>query len=117
MEIVIALIFHAIDLISGFTAAWKEKNIQSAKMRDGVFKKIGFIVCYAVAWLFDNYGHEIGFKLEINILPIIVAYAVGIEIMSIFENVHRINPDLLPDKLMEKFGIGGEKSGNIRKRD
>ena len=43
---IIALIFNAFDLISGIVAAVREKNLQSSKLRDGLFKKVGFIFCY-----------------------------------------------------------------------
>ena len=54
--IIIALVFNALDLITGIITAIKNKEIQSSKLRDGLFKKVGFILCYFVAWLVDNEG-------------------------------------------------------------
>ena len=61
--IIIALVFNALDLGTGIITAVKNKDIQSSKLRDGLFKKVGFILCYFVAWLVDNEGTLIGFNL------------------------------------------------------
>ena len=101
----VALIFNAFDLLSGIVAAVKDKDLQSSKLRDGIFKKAGFLLCYALAILIDTEGSYIGMKLEVEILPIIVAYVVLTETVSIIENISRLNPELLPDKLLEMFHV------------
>lgn len=103
--IIIALVFNALDLISGVITAVKNKDIQSSKLRDGLFKKIGFILCYFVAWLIDNEGSLIGFHIGTPILPIIILYVCTTELVSILENICKINQDILPKKLMELFHI------------
>lgn len=105
--IIIALVFNALDLITGIITAVKNKDIQSSKLRDGLFKKIGFILCYFVAWLIDTEGSMIGFSLGTPILPIIILYVCTTELVSILENICKINPDILPEKLMELFHING----------
>jgi toxin secretion/phage lysis holin len=109
--IIIALIFNALDLITGFITAVKNKDIQSAKLRDGLFKKVGFMLCYFVAWLVDTQGTIIGFQFGVSILPIIILYVCTTELVSILENICKINPDLLPEKLMELFHITSTKKG------
>lgn len=104
----VALIFNAIDIVSGIIAGIKNKNIQSSKLRDGLFKKVGFIFCYILAWLVDTQGSLIGFQISVQILPIIILYVCTTELVSIIENICRINPDLLPDKLMSLFNIQKE---------
>lgn len=104
-QIVIAVIFHGLDLVTGLIGALREKKIESSKMRDGLFKKIGFIFCYVLAYLIDNYSADIGLSLGVKVLPVIVIYAVTTEIVSIIENITKINPDLLPDKLKDIFHI------------
>lgn len=110
--IIIALVFNALDLITGILSAVKNKDIQSAKLRDGLFKKVGFILCYFVAWLVDTQGTRIGFHFGIPILPIIILYVCTTELVSILENICKINPDILPEKLMELFNIS-----DIKKED
>ena len=110
--IIIALVFNALDLITGFITAIKNKEIQSAKLRDGLFKKVGFMLCYFVAWLVDTQGTRIGFHLGISVLPIIILYVCTTELVSILENICKINSDILPEKLMELFHIS-----EIKKED
>lgn len=106
--IIIALVFHAMDFITGLVQGFKNKEIQSSKMRDGLFKKIGYLCCYALAYLIDYYGGIVGIDLGIKVLPIIIGYAVLTECVSIIENISKINPDLLPEKLMSLFHLDDE---------
>ena len=103
--VIVALIFNALDLVTGLVSAVKSKDIQSSKLRDGLFKKVGFIFCYFVAWLVDTQGHVIGFQLGVAILPVIILYVCTTELVSILENISKINSDILPEKLMELFHI------------
>lgn len=103
--VIVALCFNALDLLTGCIAAVKNKEIQSSKLRDGMFKKIGFLICYFLAWMLDSEGEVIGFAFGVDILPIIILYACTTELVSVLENVSKINSDLLPDKLMELFHI------------
>lgn len=107
--VIIALIFNALDLICGILAAVKNKSIESAKLRDGLFKKVGFMLCYFVAWLIDSQGNKVGFQLGVQLLPIIIFYVCSTELVSILENISKINPDILPEKLLELFHISDLK--------
>ena len=106
--IIIALVFNFLDLTTGIITAVKNKDIQSAKLRDGLFKKVGFILCYFVAWLVDTHGAKIGFQFGVSILPIIILYVCTTELVSILENICKINTDILPEKLMKLFHINNE---------
>lgn len=103
--IMVAMVFNLLDLVTGLIAAVREKDVKSSKLRDGLFKKVGFIVCYFVAWMIDTYGYLIGFTLSVHILPVMVLYTCTTELVSILENVTKINPDILPDRLMQIFHI------------
>lgn len=104
-QVVIALLFHVFDLATGLIGAVRTGTLESSKMRDGLFKKIGFVCCYALALLIDTQGELIGLNLNTKILPVIIIYAVTTEIISIIENISVINPNLLPDKLQSLFQI------------
>ena len=103
--IMIALVFNAVDIVTGIISALRNKDLESNKLRDGLFKKVGFILCYFVAWLVDTQGDVIGFHLDVSILPVIIIYVCTTELVSILENICKINPDLLPDKLMQIFHL------------
>lgn len=103
-----ALAFNLLDLLTGIVSAIKDKEIKSSRLRDGLFKKVGFILCYVVAWGIDTYGYLVGFDLSVPILPVVVLYSCTTELVSILENISKINPDLLPGKLMEMFHVSKE---------
>lgn len=103
--VIIALVFNGLDLLTGIISAIKSKHIESAKLRDGLFKKVGFIFCYFLAWLIDTHGEIIGFHFDVVFLPIIILYVCTTELVSIIENISKINSDLVPNKLMELFHI------------
>lgn len=105
VSVSIALAFNALDIITGIIGAVRSKNLESCKLRDGLFKKVAFIFCYFVAWLLDNYGAAVGFHFGVTLLPVIILYVVGTELVSIIENICQINPDLVPDKLMQLFNL------------
>lgn len=110
-QIAIAMIFHFLDLLTGFIGALRLGELKSSKMRDGLFKKVGFIFCYTLAMLIDTYGSELGLNISVKILPIVIIYTVTTEIVSILENINKINPDLLPENLTKMFHVkqnGGE---------
>ncbi len=103
--IIVALSLNLFDLISGFVGAIKNKEIKSSKLRDGMFKKVGFIFCYVLAYILDAEGSTIGFSVGVKLLPIIITYVCLTEIVSILENISKINSDLLPDTLRDLFHI------------
>ena len=105
MMISVALIFNGLDLTSGVIAAVKNKNLKSAKMRDGLFKKAGFLLVYLLAFLIDFEGSRVGFTISVATLPIVVSFTCLTEVISIIENVSKINSDLLPEKLLSLFHI------------
>lgn len=108
-QILIAIIFHVLDMLTGIIAALRAKDLQSAKMRDGLFKKLGFILCYVLAFLVDTQGEQIGLEIGVKILPVVILYAITTEIVSVIENICRINPDMVPDTLKTMFRITADK--------
>lgn len=103
--IVVALSLNLFDLISGFVGAVKNKDIKSSKLRDGMFKKVGFIFCYVLAYLLDSEGNAIGFSVGVKLLPVIITYVCITEVVSILENISKINSDLMPETLKNLFHI------------
>lgn len=103
----VALLFNLTDLLTGLISAVKAKDLQSTKLRDGFFKKIGFLICYFLALMIDTYGSEVGFVLSIKLLPIIISFVCITEVVSIIENLSKIT-DILPEKLLTIFHISKE---------
>lgn len=105
----LALLFNLLDLVSGIIYAAKGKCIMSTKLRNGLFKKSGFLLVYIMTYLIYLFGRHYMFPLSREILPTVVSYVVLTEMVSIIENIHKINPDIMPDKLMSLFNISEDK--------
>lgn len=105
LAIGIALILNAADIVTGFIGAVVTKTVKSGRLRDGIFKKFGFVVIYVLAFIIDYFGDVIGFELGVSLLPIVVLYVAVTEIASILENATVINPDLADTKLMSIFDV------------
>ena len=105
--IAVALVFNATDLVTGIISALKEHNLQSSKLRDGIFKKIGFLICYFLALMIDLYGSEVGFNLNVELLPVVLCFVCLTETISVIENLSKIT-DILPEKLLSLFQINKE---------
>lgn len=110
MEIVgIALLFNGFDLVTGIVGALKDgEQIKSSKLRDGLFKKVGFIFCYVLGIAINYAEGFLELPFGVDLLPIICTYAIVTEVVSIIENISKINPDILPDILKKLIGYNKE---------
>lgn len=108
----IALIFNGFDFLTGIVKALKsEEKLNSTKMRDGFFKKIGFVFTYLLALLLNHAKDYFGFDFPVDMIPIVCGWAVMTEAISIIENICQINPDFVPSVLKNLIGLkeeGGE---------
>lgn len=103
--IITALIFNALDCLSGVLAGYKKDGkLMSSKLRTGLFKKSGFILCYALSYLLNFAQLKIGLDININIIPAVCGYVIFTEIISIIENISYLNDKLLPEKLKKLIG-------------
>ena len=95
VALILVAILVAVDLVSGFAAAWATNTVQSTKLRKGLWHKVGyaFVISAAMAceWGAAN-GLELGFEVPL-VIPICV-WICFMEIVSILENAKKMNPDL-----------------------
>lgn len=105
--IAVALVFNATDLVTGIISAIKRHDLQSSKLRDGIFKKVGFLICYFLALMIDLYGSEVGFHLNVELLPVVLGFVCLTETISVIENLAKIT-DIVPEKLLSLFHISKE---------
>lgn len=116
--IVACLVMMAFDIITGFTAAWKNKNIQSTKMREGLFHKGTLILLIILAWmceLFVMHIPDLGITIPLVIPACVIIFTM--ELVSITENAAEINPELKDSKLLKLFSISNDVEGEHAKRD
>lgn len=108
--ILVAMVFNGLDLLTGIVGAIRGgEQIKSSKLRDGLFKKVGFVFCYILGWAIGYAKLYLPIPFGDKLLPIICVYAITTEIVSICENISKINPDILLDKLKELIGYNGGK--------
>lgn len=107
--ILISLIFNGLDLCTGIVGAIKNgEQLKSSKLRDGLFKKVGFVFCYVLGFVIGYAKLYLPIPFGDKLLPIICVYAITTEVVSICENITKINPDILPDKLKQLIGYKGD---------
>lgn len=103
--ILVALVFNGLDLITGIVGALRDgEQIKSSKLRDGLFKKVGFIFCYILGIMINYAENFLALPFGVYLVPVICTYAIITEVVSIIENISKINPDILPDKLKSLIG-------------
>lgn len=108
--ILVALIFNGLDLVTGIVGAIRDGDqIKSSKLRDGLFKKVGFIFCYTLGIAINYAESYLTLPFGVDLVPVICTYAIITEVVSITENISKINPDILPEKLKELIGYKGGK--------
>ena len=118
----IAAIFMSADILTGWLAAIKNGTVSSAKMREGLWHKSGFIMLVILAYGLDVTGdilrsHGYAFSNGVNLdgLPPILfcGYIVATEVVSIFENICKINPEVANSPL--GVMLHGEEEVKVKK--
>lgn len=99
------LAFIALDIVSGFVQAVANKCVDSTAMRNGLWHKCGFIGTALLAALceWSMAFIDLGFTMPL-FTPVCVFICVT-EIVSIFENLCKLSPELASSKLAELFNI------------
>lgn len=95
MAIVCMFLFIILDVISGVAAAYARREIESPRLRQGLWHKAGYVFVLfcsiIIEWAMNN-GMDLGFNLPL-VTPICVWISL-MEIVSTLENAAKINPDL-----------------------
>jgi toxin secretion/phage lysis holin len=102
--IVLPLVLMVFDIITGYYNAWKNKEVSSSKMRDGLGKKLAEIVYIGAGILVSKAFSIIALEYFISI------YVIYMEIISIAENCEKLGVKM-PEKIEEKLNNsnGGDK--------
>lgn len=103
--VAIVAAFIVMDLATGIAQAIANKTLDSTKMRAGGWHKCGFIAIIILAALVEWAMRyiDLGFTLPLFI-PVCV-FIILTEIVSIFENVCKLSPELGNTKLAQLFNI------------
>lgn len=95
MAIICMFLFVILDIFSGVAAAYARREIESPKLRQGLWHKVGYVFVLfcsmIIEWAMNN-GMDLGFNLPL-VTPICVWISL-MEIVSTLENAAKINPEL-----------------------
>lgn len=95
--------FIVLDILTGLIKALKNKQYNSTTMRKGLYHKCGSLLCIVFSALVDFSQRYIDIGVSLPILNVVCAYIILMEITSIVENICELNPDIMPDKLLQYF--------------
>lgn len=101
-----ALVLMCFDVATGFIGAWKNKCIDSSKMREGIFHKGSLVMLVALAWCLETFVMHVP-DLGVSV-PLVIPACVAIvlmELISVTENLVEINPELRESKLLDLFKL------------
>ena len=100
----ITFAFIVLDFATGITKAFATKTFTSTKMREGLFHKVALLLCMVLGGLVDYAQGHMDIGVTVPVAAAICVYICLMEIASIIENVCKINPQIVPDKLAALFG-------------
>ena len=113
MVYIITALFIVLDLVTGLIKAFKEKSYTSTIMREGLFHKCGSVLCVVFGVLVDYAQTLIDLGVSVPVAITVCSYIILMEIGSIIENVCKINPQIMPNKLKVYFSKLSESEGVI----
>lgn len=99
--------FIVLDFVTGLIKACKSSSFKSSMMREGLFHKMGEVLCVALGILVQCAEGYLNLGINLPVASAICTYIVLMEIGSAIENIGAINPDLVPAKLRKIIGVGG----------
>lgn len=97
------LVFIFVDVLSGIVKALKKRELNSTKMRAGIYNKVAFVLILMLGIACDIVFRYIDLGFSLPILELLCGYIITTEISSIIENVHEINPNIVTDKIYRFF--------------
>lgn len=101
VEVKLALAFMAIDVFTGVLKAVKNKELNSTKAREGIYKKASFILFIAFGYLADYAMDYVNMGFNLPAAATICTLVIITEAISVLENLGQINPDMV--KLVAPF--------------
>ncbi len=100
----------AMDVISGLIGAFASNSFSSTKMKEGAFHKAGIVVIALFGLMIDIMSAFIeGLPFQTPLCAAFCVYLIGMEAMSIVENVVIINPELKDSKIIKMLLPSEEK--------
>ena len=95
VEVKLSLAFMFVDVLTGMLKAVKNKELNSTKAREGIYKKASFILFIAFGYLADYAMRYVDMGFNFPAAVTICTLVILTEAISILENLGKINPELV----------------------
>ena len=105
--LIVSLVFIVLDFLVGLIKAFSTTGFKSMKMREGLFHKLGEILCVSFGVVCEICFPLVGITISLPIVSTICIYIVLMETGSIIENLAVISPNI---KLMLGKVFGAYKN-------
>lgn len=94
--LILPLILMVFDIATGYYNAWKQKEVSSSKMRDGLGKKLAELIYIIVGML-------VGIAFDVKAVGYFISlYIIYMELISIAENCKKLGVDM-PENIKDKL--------------
>ena len=97
--------FIVMDIASGFIQAIANKELDSSKMRAGLWHKCGFALTIILAALIEWAMQFIDLGFTLPLFTPVCVFIILTEVVSIFENACKLSPELANSKLAQLFNV------------
>ena len=107
MAYLITFYFVILDFVTGLCKAFATGTFASKIMRQGLFHKVALLLVMLLGWLMDYAQGFVDLGVDLPVGAAVCVYIILMEVGSSIENLCRMNPELMPDKLCQMFGGAG----------
>lgn len=102
--LVITGVMIVLDVMCGFAGAVKRHDVKSCKLRDGLWHKAGFVGLIALAYVIEYTAQFADLGFDVPTVFAVCVYVIVTEVVSVFENLCVLNPELVSSPLGRVFG-------------
>ena len=96
-------IMIVMDVAAGVLSAATRGELNTTKLRHGLFHKLGLVLTYALAVALEYACDVLPLGIDMPLVIPVAAYITLMEAMSVYENVKQINPDIKVEKFEDLF--------------
>lgn len=103
-----------LDVITGLLKAWSKSDIKSAKMREGLQHKMGFIVFIAIGCYCDILQQSFNLGTDVPTGLGVCVYVIASELVSMAENLAESNTQIAKWPILKQLAtVGKILEGNV----
>lgn len=110
--LVITCVLIVMDYLTGLAKSVVNKDIDSTKMRDGLWHKATYVAVIVLAEIIEHGQEAVDLGFTVPLIVPTCVYIVLTETASILENLSQINPELANSPVMQLFRSTKDTAGN-----